>query len=957
MTVRGGSGGTDAVGGLSAAAKLNLAGQATFAGAGNLSALGNLKLIALATFPGVASFREAQIFISWGQTPPDTAHFAESPNQTPASAQTAVTASFSATQAGHGSGTIAGSDTVNAAKVAAVAKASSTSSNINLGALRYRAASTDTDYNVTLTTSDAYYESSIFTDTLANLNASEAGWNKRASTAAGTQRVEDVWVMVSYSPATPNNAIFAGSGLLSASTRANLAALAQFGGQGSLSAAATAKLIAAASFQGSGSLSALGLLGAAGLAVFSGSGSLSADLQKFSFTNPATFSGSGSLAAIGTLIAPIAATFAGSGNLSALSAVQAIAAATFAGSGSLSANGILAARAAATFAGSGSLAADTQHLKAAQAAFSGAGSLAADLLTYIYLTAERFDGAGSLIANATLVSGASNQVNAEFDGTGNLSALAALAAAALAEFDGAGGLSAGANLRQAATAAFAGAGNLSATAVLVEPAMAAFAGVGSLTASAQALAALNAAFSGTGTLAATVNLGLAAQVLFTGGGSLSAAGILALRGLATFQGAGSLAATANLALTARATFAGAGSLTVDLLRVLPANFATFAGSGLLSASANLRSAALATFSGAGNLSASTLAKLSAFAHLDGAGVLAAVANLRMLASARLGGQGSFSADLTLLSRAFTGETFPPFIQADFLVQGYSNKRDSATVRSAMESGFDRVRLVNRNPLRILNCAIFFTAYQAEFFTAWYDYSAKNGEVWFRIDIPIESVARTVLARFVGQPTLVPLANVADRWQLTAQLEINDPNLISRSAFTPPDDGIFPSEVLEDAILVDNFSSKRAVSGNRSDASNEGIAKFRTSTLTPFRIVTVSWQWDDNQLAYFNEWLEYRARHEAGFFTIDIPIDNQAYRTVRARFSSPPVINAVSFNRWEAVAELEARDLNEITPADLAELVALFAEATFDDLINMISLVEDLTLDPFFDAWNVPPLNE
>jgi hypothetical protein len=306
--------------------------------------------------------------------------------------------------------------------------------------------------------------------------------------------------------------------------------------------------------------------------------------------------------------------------------------------------------------------------------------------------------------------------------------------------------------------------------------------------------------------------------------------------------------------------------------------------------------------------------------------------------------------------AFSGITFPPFIQADFLVQGYTNKRDNAAVRSAMESGFDRVRLTNRNPLRVLSCAIFFTAYQAEFFTAWYDYTAKNGEVWFHIDIPIESVARTVLARFVGQPTLIPLANVADRWQLNAQFEINDANLVAREEFAP-DDGAFPSDVLEDAVLVDNFSSKRAVSGNRSDASNEGIAKFRTSTLTPFRIIAVSWQWDDDQLAYFNEWLSYRARHEAGFFTIDVPVDNQTYRTVRARFSSPPVINAVSFNRWEAVAELEARDLNEITPADLVELEALFAEATLDDIQQMIILVEALTLDPFFDAWNVPPLND
>jgi hypothetical protein len=300
---------------------------------------------------------------------------------------------------------------------------------------------------------------------------------------------------------------------------------------------------------------------------------------------------------------------------------------------------------------------------------------------------------------------------------------------------------------------------------------------------------------------------------------------------------------------------------------------------------------------------------------------------------------------------FSGLTFPPFLQADFLVSGYSNKRDAAAVRSAMESGFDRVRLTNRSPLRIVSGVIDFTQYQAEFFNAWYDYSAKNGEIWFHIDIPIESVKRTVLARFVGEQALAPISTVADRWRLTTRLEINDANLLSRSDFTGLDDGVFPAEVLENAIQVDNYSNKRAAAGNRTEASNEGIANFRAGTLTPFRLFSVSWQWDDTQLAYFNEWLEYRARNEAAFFSIDVPIDSSQYRTVKARFSSPPVVNAINFNRWQVVAELEARDVNSVTPSQLAELEALFAEATPDELLAMIGLIEDLTLDPFFDAWD------
>jgi hypothetical protein len=64
--------------------------------------------------------------------------------------------------------------------------------------IRRRLAAADTDSAITLTTSDAYFETAIFTDTLANLNAGEAGILHGSNSFV--QTVEDVWMMVSYTP-------------------------------------------------------------------------------------------------------------------------------------------------------------------------------------------------------------------------------------------------------------------------------------------------------------------------------------------------------------------------------------------------------------------------------------------------------------------------------------------------------------------------------------------------------------------------------------------------------------------------------------------------------------------------------------------------------------------------------------------------------------------------------------
>lgn len=83
-------------------------------------------------------------------------------------------------------------DTINAVKVALIAK-TAVAGNITV---RRRVGGADTDATVALTTSDAYYQTAFFTDTVANLNAYEIG--VKDLLIATTETVEDMWMMVEF---------------------------------------------------------------------------------------------------------------------------------------------------------------------------------------------------------------------------------------------------------------------------------------------------------------------------------------------------------------------------------------------------------------------------------------------------------------------------------------------------------------------------------------------------------------------------------------------------------------------------------------------------------------------------------------------------------------------------------------------------------------------------------------
>lgn len=109
-------------------------------------------------------------------------------------AQTGLVYAVGSVQTGHGTGTITQGDTINGAKAGLVGKAASGSAS----SIRYRAGGADTDTAITLTTSDAYFETAVFSDTLSNIATSQVGAVQGANTVS--QTVEDAWLMVSYTP-------------------------------------------------------------------------------------------------------------------------------------------------------------------------------------------------------------------------------------------------------------------------------------------------------------------------------------------------------------------------------------------------------------------------------------------------------------------------------------------------------------------------------------------------------------------------------------------------------------------------------------------------------------------------------------------------------------------------------------------------------------------------------------
>jgi len=138
----------------------------------------------------------------WDGTPPDGATFCESPGSGDPLAQTAHIAAFDSTQTGHGSETISGSDTLNAASVVAAAYRQNGAARNH--ELRRIINSNTTDSVIgdvgTGAGSDVQEEWWTTDLTLTNLNAMEAGGYKYGGAGGRDLGIYDLWVMVDYTP-------------------------------------------------------------------------------------------------------------------------------------------------------------------------------------------------------------------------------------------------------------------------------------------------------------------------------------------------------------------------------------------------------------------------------------------------------------------------------------------------------------------------------------------------------------------------------------------------------------------------------------------------------------------------------------------------------------------------------------------------------------------------------------
>lgn len=128
----------------------------------------------------------------WSDTPFDTTNYCDDTSLN--AYQTMLVGLFSADPLRAVEGLEYISSGINVAKVCLVGKSSLTAAGAGAFNIRRRVGGVDTDTAKTFTTADAYYETELFTDTLAHLDAYEAGAGHGA--VAATHTVRDVWLMV-----------------------------------------------------------------------------------------------------------------------------------------------------------------------------------------------------------------------------------------------------------------------------------------------------------------------------------------------------------------------------------------------------------------------------------------------------------------------------------------------------------------------------------------------------------------------------------------------------------------------------------------------------------------------------------------------------------------------------------------------------------------------------------------
>lgn len=113
-------------------------------------------------------------------------------------------------------------------------------------------------------------------------------------------------------------------------------------------------------------------------------------------------------------------------------------------------------------------------------------------------------------------------------------------------------------------------------------------------------------------------------------------------------------------------------------------------------------------------------------------------------------------------------TFPTY--ANILYNGYQKNRESALMRSEMESGPPKQARVKSNVMEVHNVKIYLAS-KANFllFESWYADDIFDGASWFDFTDPI--TGNTIQARFRnGGYAATPMTADMENWEITAQIE-------------------------------------------------------------------------------------------------------------------------------------------------------------------------------------------
>lgn len=113
-------------------------------------------------------------------------------------------------------------------------------------------------------------------------------------------------------------------------------------------------------------------------------------------------------------------------------------------------------------------------------------------------------------------------------------------------------------------------------------------------------------------------------------------------------------------------------------------------------------------------------------------------------------------------------TFPTYAQ--ILYSGYSQKKESALLRTEMDSGPPKQAMV-KSKVMIVRSVKIYLASKADFasFETWYNTDLSNGALWFDFIDPVSGL--TIQSRFRdGGYTAQPMTPAMQDWEVSAQIE-------------------------------------------------------------------------------------------------------------------------------------------------------------------------------------------